>query len=567
MIRLKAAQKIVNLRNKIDFTTLSPLAFLLFLFATGPIKNFAAGEAIHPDIATYKYFSIPLIGFSLGSVVFLGVLRKDWGLPSNLSNFLRENTWWIVVAASVLFTVFFSTVLILRYTSLHTSVIELGGYDNKVWLASSAIPSFKSIILASTGHFQPVLILYALFYRIYASPVILLALQVVTVASGVVPLYLMARDILKDNIWVLLVVVLYLLYPPVEFNSVADFHPDHLYIPLSLWAFYFALKGSYWIAVLMIGLGALAKEPFLLGASFFGIYLLVAMKRYFIGISAAVFFFLLFLLVLFYIQPLLSPYLKELQVDNLLQIEVFSHIGKLISDPNAFLNGVTNGLTRKLLFFSALLFPFLLLPLLSWKEFLPAIPLFAIPFLSAHPDHSNIECQYTAGIISPLFVAFIFSLEKIRKTWEKKHVNAVLSFVTILIITFNFSQSPSPLSINFWSSRWSETWNRNMYKSGEHEKVIKEAILQVAQDPNKVVVSQTNINHKRLAHRYSYWAFPHRWEIADYIILDVKKPLMVIDHIDPEIYRKELQKLEKEPKFSLLFKKDGVLLYKKANKD
>src|SRR3989338_521104 len=185
-------------REKIDFITLSPFLLLSLLLATSSVKGLIAGLVAYPDIATYKYFSIPLIGCSLGLVVFLGVLRKEWIIPLTISQFLRNKIKGICITATVVVALFFSFILVLRYTSFHTSVIELGSYDNKVWRISSAFPLPESIIITATGHFQPILILYALFYNISATPIILLILQVITVASGVIPLYLIAKQILKD---------------------------------------------------------------------------------------------------------------------------------------------------------------------------------------------------------------------------------------------------------------------------------------------------------------------------------------------------------------------------------
>lgn len=553
-----------NIKNRTALVTLSPLTLLVFILATSSIKDRLSGVVAYPDVAVYRYFCIPLIGLSLGLTVSLAIIRKELSLPLGLVNFLEGNTRKIITTATVVFALFFSTVLVLRYSSFHTSVIELGVYDNKVWQTSSAPSIFKSIITAATVHIQPLLILYALFYKIYASPIILLILQVVTVTSSVIPLYLIARDTLKEPIWILSTTLIYLLYPPVEFNSVADFHPDHFYIPLSLWAFYFALRNNYWAAVLMIGIGALAKEPLWLGAASFGIYLVLAKRCYFVGFSSTVFFFLVFLLAIFYVQPTLDPHLKALQADNVFQTEDFSHIGKLTKESHLFIAGVYKGLLRKLLFFFCLLLPLLFLPLLSWKEFLPAIPFLAITFLSANPEHSNAESHYTAGIIAPTFVALLYSLEKINKTLGGRYVSAVMTLLVVSIVTLNIAKSPAPFSINFWNQHWSETWNYNVYKSGAHEKVIKKAISLIPRDFDKTIVAQSNINHSRLAHRYNYSAFPKRWEDADYIILDTERPLMISDHVDEELFQETLQKIENNPRFTLEFKEDGVSLYKRS---
>ncbi|MBI4683836.1 MAG: DUF2079 domain-containing protein [Nitrospirae bacterium] len=556
---------ISHFRKKINLAVVVPLFLLVFLFATDFVGEHMAGDAIHRDIAVHRYFSIPLVGFSLGLMVFVGVLKKGWRLPSALADFLSRKSLGIVIASSAVFTIFFSAVLILRYTSFHTSVYELGGYDNKIWRISEELSLGKSLIVAATGHFQPILILHGLLYKINNSPVVILIVQVLTVVSGVIPLYLLAKDILKESVWTLMIILLYLLYPPVEFNSIADFHPDHFYIPLSLWAFYFAVRKNYLISVLMIGLGALSKEPLLLGASFWGLYLIFNAKRYWLGSFSFIVFILIFFVVVLYIQPHLDPGLKKHNI-NILQTESFSYMTDAVNYPNAIFSGIFKGLMRKLLFLFFILTPFLFLPLLGCKEFLPAIPLLAIPFLSSNPAHSNIESQYTAGIIAPVFVAFLVVLEKIKNKSGTRYAAAILSFVTVMVVTFHIAKSPSPFSINFWSQQWSDTWNYSNYISGEHEKAIRNVVCRIPDDRNKVVVTQSNINNKLLSHRFEYRGFPYEWEDADYILLDMKRPLMVADRIDEKAYMDELKKLRNNPGFQMDFMQDGVMVFKKIGK-
>lgn len=552
---------ILWIREKFDFVTISPLFLLLFLLATNFVKDNMAGLAIHKDIATYRYFSIPLIGFVLGLIVFLGILRKGWALPFRITKIFRQKTLGVVIIATGMFILFFSTILILRYTTFHTSSNELGGYDRKVWQIATELPYLKSFMTASTGHFQPILILHAIFYKINDSPVVLLILQVLTVASGVIPLYYIARDNFKKPVWIGTIVLLYLLYPAVGYNAIDDFHPDHFYIPFAFWAYYLASQKKYILSIIMVGIGGLAKEPLILGGCFWGLYLVVSKKNFKLGLIVSVLFFLFFVLVVFYIKPFLSN-------EIVLKESAFSHTYSILSDPIHFFNGVTQVFSRKVLFVYVLLFPFLFLPILSWKEFLPSIPFFIIPFMSTNPVHADFQSQYTAGIIAPALVALIFFLKKLYEIQGERCANATISFVTIMMLTFHFAQGPSFLSINFWSPKWSDTWSyKNYISGGEHDEVIREAISLIPKDKNKFVVTPWPINHKRLAHRYNFAVFPRRWEEADYIILDLKKPLMIGDRVDEEVYLKELQRIRNNPEFQLEFEEDGVLLFKRTVKD
>lgn len=547
-------------RNGIDFITLSPLVLLAFLPVSGWFAPYFTQTAAHPEIVIQKYFSIPLVGFSLGCVLFLGIIRNGWGLPAKLSSYVEQHTIHIISFVACILLIYLSTLAVLRYTSLHSSVFDMGIYDKKIWRISvaslSAIPSE-----VSQGHFQPILIFYALVYKVIDSPVIIQVSQATAMVSGVVPLYLIAKEHLHKPLLVLLISIIYLLYPPVEFNAALDFHPDHLYVPLLLWAFYFAEKGNYWKGILFAGFGAMIKEPLILGTAFFGLYLILAKKKYLIGTSTFIIFIFMFSIVVFFVRPYIN------------QVPTLEHTGFSFADTTSMNGGSKIDLlmdtllmwkARKLLFIYFLFAPLLFLPLLGWKRLLPAVPLIVIPFMSTISRHSSIDSQYTVGIIAPAFVALIFSFKMLEERLGLKYVNAFVTLVFIMTLTFNIANGPSLISMNFWKTGWAEIWHKSAFSRGEHEDILEEIIHKVPSNPTIVVASQANINHARLAHRYEYWLFPDRWEDVDYIILDTKRPLMVGDYVDKEMYYEVLQKIENDPRFNLEFEQDGVLLYKKS---
>lgn len=548
--------------NNLDFIIVSPLLLLILLPASGWFVPYITQTAVHPEIALLKYFSIPLIGFSMGSVLFLGIIRKSWMLPDRFSTYVEKNTTQIISLLACIFLVYLSSLAVLRYMSLHTFVFDMGTYDKKIWQISIA-PLSRIPFVISMGHFQPILIFYALLYKVMDSPVIIQTLQAVAIISGVIPLYLTAKEQLHKPLLVFAVTVIYLLYPPVEFNAALDFHPDHLYAPLLLWAFYFAERGNYWKSIIFAGLGTMIKEPLIIGTAFFGLYLILAKKRTLEGALIFTVFILMFYVVVFIILPTNQSFaLKTVNFPFMNpDSEGFSTKAKL------FTNALLMCKTKKLLFIYFTLAPLLFLPLLDWKRFLPAIPLIAIPLMSTTGLHSTPDSQYTAGIIAPAFVALIFSIKRIENHFGVKYVNAVIALMLIMTLTFNIANGPSLLSINIWRAGWSEIWHRSAFMRGEQDKALREAIFRIPADPTIIVNSQGNINHARLAHRYNYWAFPHRWEEADYIILDTNRSSLIYDQVDHEIYKQELQKLENDPRYNLEFEQDSVFVYKRLKRN
>ncbi len=544
----------------VDFVTFSPLLLLAFLPVGSYFVPYLTQTAVFPETAFLKYFSIPLVGFSIGFVLFLGMVRNGWELPAALSSYIEQHTLRITLFVACMFLFYLSSIAVLRYTSLHSSAFDMGSCDNKIWRISVA--SLSEIPLeVSLGHFQPILILHALVYKLIASPVIILALQATLMVSGVIPVYRLAQKHLCKPLLVFLMTTIYLLYPPVEFNATLDFHPDHIYVPLVLWAFYFCEKGDYWKGILLVGLGGMAKEPLLLGTAFFGLYLILSKKRYLEGTLM----FITFVLIFFIIAFLLPPYIDKVSpFEHGVSPFVDTLYKKSSLRPHLLLETLLVWKVRKLLFVYLMLGPMMFLPLLDWKRFMPAVPLIAIPFMSTSILHSSADSQYSAGIIAPASVALIFTIRWLKERYGTKYAKASASFVLVMTLTFNIANSPSMLSVNFWKAGCSEIWHRSAFTRGKHENIIEQTIYRIPADPTVSVSSQGNINHARLAHRYEYRLFPDRWEDVDYIILDTKRPLMVGDSVDKEMYYEVLQNIENNPHFKLEFEQDGVLLYEKS---
>lgn len=542
-------------KKGIDFITISPLLLLIFLPISFLFSSHLTQTAVHPEIVYIKYFAIPLVGFSFGCTIFLGMIRNGWKMSDRWLQYVERYQIYIVITINCIFIIFFSVIAILRYTSLHTSVFDMGTYDRKIWRISVA-PLTDILYETARDHFQPILILHGFIYKIIDSPIAIQFLQVLFTISGVIPLYLISKKHLNGAIIILLMNVSYLFYPVVGFNASLDFHADHLYIPLILWAFYFAEKDNYITAVIFVGICTMVKEPLILGAAFFGLYLAITKKRYWVGVSTFLFFTFFFFVVVYKILP----------YANLVKTEVVQSgsFPFLVSDGNKIGTLIKTTLAwpmRKVLFIYFLFAPLMFLPLFESIRLLPAIPLIMISLISAIYAYSSVDSQYTAGIIAPAFVALIFSIKRIEEWRGRNYAHAVTVLLTIMTITFHVAHGPSPLSVNFWKFGWAEIWYKSNYVSGEHEKMVKRAIYKIPEDPNMVVISQGNINHARLAHRYNYWVFPYNWEGADYILLDLNKSFLVGDKIDREAYMKEFLKILNNSMFQIEFQEGGVLLF------
>ena len=248
--------------------------------------------------------------------------------------------------------------------------------------------------------------------------------------------------------------------------------------------------------------------------------------------SSFVFYLIMFSLIIFVVQPSLTPYYKKLG-----SVVHGSNFGYLIPSNSEgvgdYISKVIHGMltwkSRKVLLCLMLLMPFLCIPLIKGLKFIPALPSIFISILSLFPVHSAFDGQYTSAVIPSIFVGLIYALSWVRGRFGERHFVALFIWIFIMNIAFNIAHSPSPLSLNYWDNRWSELYNRGEYNKTSRFEAMKEIIALVPDDPTVKVVSQYNINTARLSHRNDYWIFPRRWKEADFILLDTKDPVIQIE--------------------------------------
>src|SRR5438132_1517807 len=198
-----------------------------------------------------RYLLIPGVGAALAWVVWQRLPARQ--LERRLAGRADRTAVALALAAGLVGV----SLLGLRYATWHTHVFDLGSYDQKIWVASVQEDLTGVIEQTYRGgerfspcgatrywgicHFQPLYVIYALAYRLWPSPLLLLWSQALLVASGVIPCYLLTRKLLGSTAGVLGVMV-YLLHPAVQFNALLDFRPDHVAIPFLFWAFWLAVR-------------------------------------------------------------------------------------------------------------------------------------------------------------------------------------------------------------------------------------------------------------------------------------------------------------------------------------
>jgi uncharacterized membrane protein len=394
-------------------------------------------------------------------------------------------------------------------------------------------------------HFQPLYVLYGLAYRLWPSPVVLLLSQVLVVASGLIPCYLLGRDRLESAAAGVLAGALYVLHPAVQFNGLLDFRPDHIAIPFLFWAYWLVERDRVVAAVAATGIPALAKQSLMLTFAFFGLYVAWRRRRVALGLALFAMGLATFAVASFYV---LAPGRSEaaFMIDR-----YFS--GGAFLDPWL--------LARKVVYAIALFGPFGFLSLGSPMALMPALPSLVVSFAANDANFASITSQYSASVVAPAFAALFLTLPRLaRRLGAQAPPLKILAALVVLSLFFSVAQGPTPLSLGFWISRWGRQWHYSQYLP-DRQASLDEAARLIPTDPDVMVVSQNDVNSARLAHRHFYFPFPNGLERADYVLLDTGRWPWIYWVPDPERYAEIVHRLRGSVDYHLVFEQQGVLLF------
>lgn len=196
---------------------------------------------------------------------------------------------WIMALS---FGLLFSYLTVQRHLAFNTHAFDLGLFQQVTWntyhgnwFAHTYHTLTIPTLLNHMGdHVQPILWPISWLYIVYDGAETLLILQAFVVGSGIVPIYLLGRDLLHSKVIGLIFGLLFILHPALQAAILFDFHPVTLAPVFLLWTFYLAEEERYMAMSIFVLLALMSKENVSLIIALFGIYLLLR-RRIWPGIS------------------------------------------------------------------------------------------------------------------------------------------------------------------------------------------------------------------------------------------------------------------------------------------
>lgn len=398
-----------------------------------------------------------------------------------------------------------------RHWSFQTAMFDLGVNHQAVWFTLHGQLFRQTEGSALAYHFEPIILLLAPFLLIWDKAETLLILQTFLLASGAIPLFLMARDKLKNELVALTFPLVYLLSPALQAANLADFHTAPLAVPFFLFACYFAHRRSVVPFLAFAILAMLAREDMFYLAFLLGLYSLFRLSRR-VGI-ALIALSLLYGACAFTI--IIPHYARETFGENYIYIaryrdlrslkEAWSLILSRGPGYGAFLlahTGFLSLLAPEILFFSA--------------------PFFLLNVLSNYPPTYTGEQHYSA-----IFLPFLTISALVGMTRLKERARMVLSaWMVVGALVLHFLRGFTPLA-----------WNVPFPEVTPHHRLLSrfEALI-----PPEASLSTTVGLYPHFTDRARVYPFPST-EAADFILLDVTS---TTDMHPSDFHRKFLELLD-----------------------
>lgn len=292
--------------------------------------------------------------------------------------------------------------------------IDLAGYSQALWLISQGkMPKaslFGSDVHLLELHWAFIMYPLALLARFFAPARVLVVTQALALASAVVPLWRLARNVANLRVGAATcLVVAYALHPATHTLAVEDFHPESLAVPALIGMAYFgALKRwvPYWLCIAV----ALACRADLgLVVALWG-FVVIGHRERTMGVWTLGVGLVWTLGLLLVVQPIVG----EASVASGLYTYDSASLGEVVITFLAHPVSSAGDLASRdnVLLVVGLLTPVIFLPLLSLRYLAPAVPL-AVLYLQADLPGSGAFAGRGSMLLAVVMIAAAYALNRL----------------------------------------------------------------------------------------------------------------------------------------------------------
>lgn len=460
--------------------------------------------------------------------------------------------WALVRGALVLaYFLLFSALSVLTWASYTRYDADLAINDQLVWTASRFRPFASTLIGHAThslgDHFALFQLYLAPLYWIWPDPRTLLLAQSAGLALAALPLGWIADRRLTSRPLGTVVVGAFLLYPPLHFLNLFEYHEVAWAVP-SLALFFWALTtGKMRLAWVFFMLSLTVKEEMAIVGAAIGLYVALVARRPAAGLAKTTVAVAWAIVTMGIIMPRLTTVGGEFYY-----LRRYSQYGDsagaialaLLTQPGVVLGDLSS--PSRLVYYAQLLLPLAGLPLLAPAAFALAVPSLAYLALGNSPAQYSILYHYQAPVIPLVFFASIAGMARLLRWGLPRPVLAtvVLGAAGVAYLAL----SPAPFGRAFEPER---------YHGGEHAAILDRFIATVP--PDTPVSAARNVV-SRFSRRERVYNFPTVAD-AEIVLLDYRGLVCCGFWEDDD---NALRRFVADPSFWLVDALDGVWLFHKG---
>lgn len=374
---------------------------------------------------------------------------------------------WIVGSGLFLLAVLCILAKVVQFYGFALNDYDTGIYGNVAWNLANG-EGFHSDVLNKSHlavHFSPLTALFAPFYAVFPTPMVLMIGQGLAVGITLILLYRIAQRLLDPEIGgerrgfvVLAFCLLAFVYGPFANALLSHFHPPTVAMPILAGCLLALIERRIWLLAILVPLLLTAKENAPLAVVGLGIYAALVQGRWPLGVVLGVIGVTSLTLIIFVIMP------------------SFQEEGWVLAsrlEPLALLE-------RKSLYLFLLLLPLAFLPLLAWRAAAAALPLIAVNLAVGYEGQLELKYHYNDLISVFLLVAALHGFNRLRTMPLDRVLSFakpahVLMIAVLLALVFNKGRSPVTEMVKHWPD--AEHWRLHQALTPYREAPADQAIV------------------------------------------------------------------------------------------
>ena len=497
------------------------LLFFAFFCGLGYMKVFSWAEVYGPMILVTLYGLVTIssntdVTYLVGILAVLAVSITY--AASHTRTFAEINETKIVVIIYIIAAVFYmliaGTFTVLRYVNYSAPGFDFGiwaqmFHNMKTTLEPVTTVERNMTLSHFAVHFSPIYYLYLPFYFFFPYPVTLQVLQVITVASGIIPVYLLCKKFGLSKSATACFGIIFALFPTVATGCYYDLHENCFLIPLILWLFYAIEKDDIKGIIILSLLTMLVKEDAAVYVACIGLFTIFGKRKYIKGtvmtVSAVVYFLVVTMLMQKYGLGVMTYRYSNFMVDG---------AGSLM---DVIRNFVTNPAYAIAECFGSEKYPFLLymfaplgaLPVATKKvsRFILLLPMLIINLATDYQYQYSIFFQYVFGVTAILFSLAISNYAELGEKSRRFMCSFAICAAFIIMPVASFSKS----------------WYISSYSDGKAQiEVLNDAMKSI---PSGASVGATTFFVPHLANRTELYEYPYKFDkspLPDYLVIDLR---------------------------------------------